>query len=222
MRGTPYLFVLLLLSPAASQQQQQVPNGAISGVVVKSNGERARNLRLTARSLFPPGGVHSGDFPHVRTNDSGEYRFQKLPLWGAYLIYADDERAGYSLVTTGPLDQHTDAEITPERPEATFDLYLPPRAGFIQIHPTNRRTRSSIRQMMTVWVSPMDKPVGPGSFTMSCYSDHVILVAPDQNLLLHVRVDGFREWDESVGAGKPISVSSGRRLTLNVQLDPTE
>lgn len=116
---------------------------------------------------------------------------------------ADDEAAKYSRVSTGPLELHTDVEITPEHPEAAFNLYSPPRAGFIQIHLTNRATGRAIREMMTVWVSPMDKPGGPGSFTISCYSDHVILIPPDQNLLLHVKADGFREWNESVGTGKP-------------------
>jgi hypothetical protein len=216
-----YLFALLLFSPAVSQQQLQAPHGTISGVVVQPNGEPARSLRLTARISFPTGG-RSGDFPHARTNDLGEYRFQKLPLSGAYLIYADDEAAGYSLTSTGPSDSHTDVEIAPEYPDATFNLYLPSRAGFIQIHLTNRRTGRAIRKMMTVWASPADKPGPLGSFTISCYPDHVILVPPDQNMLLHVKADGFSEWDESVGTGRPVSAASGSRLTLDVQLDPAE
>jgi hypothetical protein len=74
---------------------------------------------------------------------------------------------------------------------------------------------------MTVWVSLMEKP-DPGLFTMDCYSDHDVLVPPDENLLLHVKSDGFREWDESAGTGKPINVLTGSVLTLNVQLDPAE
>jgi hypothetical protein len=213
-----YFLLLLLLSPAVSQQQQPLPNGTISGLVFKRNGEPARNLRLTARPSFLMGG-HSGDFPHARTNNLGEYRFQKLPLWGKYFIFADDEIAGYSQASTERLDSHAEVEITPEHPESEFNLYLPPRAGFIQIHLTNRTTRAVIRRMMTVWVSPMDSP-NSGLFTISCYSDHVILIPPDQNLLLHVRADGFSEWDESVQTGKPINVSSGGRLIMNVQLDP--
>jgi hypothetical protein len=48
------------------------------------------------------------------------------------------------------------------------------------------------------------------------------LVPPDRNLLLHVTANGFREWDESVGRGKPINVPSETTLTLNVQLDPID
>jgi hypothetical protein len=78
---------------------------------------------------------------------------------------------------------------------------------------------------MTITVAPIEKPDShvfndPGVFTMSCDSDRMILVPPDRNLLLHVKSDGFREWDESSGTGKPVNVPSGNRLTLDVQLDP--
>lgn len=96
-------------------------------------------------------------------------------------------------------------------------VHLPPKAGFVQIHLTNRRTIVGISGMR-VAVMPMENPDSP-LFTMSCYSNHVILVPPDKNLLLHVTSDGFREWDESVGRGKPIHLPSGTRLTLDVQLD---
>ena len=54
---------------------------------------------------------------------------------------------------------------------------------------------------MTMAVTSMERPTP--IFTMSCYSDYVILVVPDRNLLLHVKLDGFREWDESIGTRKP-------------------
>jgi hypothetical protein len=114
----------------------------------------------------------------------------------------------------------------PEQPKAEFNPSLPPKAGFIQIHLTNRRTGGAI-PAMTIAVKPMEKPdarlfTDPHVFTMSCYSDHVILVPPSENLLLHVKSDGFREWDERVGKGKLVNVPSGSLLMLNVQLDPAE
>jgi hypothetical protein len=49
-----------------------------------------------------------------------------------------------------------------------------------------------------------------------------MMVPPDRNLIIHVTADGFREWDESIGGGKPIFVPSGTRLTLAVQLEPED
>jgi hypothetical protein len=215
-----WLLVLLLFSPVVAQRLQNRPNGTIYGVVVAVNGEPARNLRLIARSLLATGGGHSGDFPHTRTNQAGEYRFQKLPL-ASYIVYADDEAAGYSRVSTGqPGGSVSEAEITADHPEAEFDFTLPPKAGFIRIYLTNRKTRAPISDM-TVSVLPPDKP-DSGLFILTGDSAQLILVPPDRNLLLHVTAEGFREWDESIGTGRPVNVPSGRRLVLDVQLDPLD
>jgi hypothetical protein len=74
---------------------------------------------------------------------------------------------------------------------------------------------------MRVALMPTENPVSP-LFTMSCYSNHVILIPPDKSLLLHISSDGFREWNESIGKGKPIHLASGARLKIDVQLEPTE
>jgi hypothetical protein len=214
-RKWAYVLVLLLLSPAFSQQH---PNRIIFGVVVRANGEPARNLRLTAKPSPSPGG-HSGDFPHTRTNNLGEYRFQNLPSWGMYMIYADDEAVGYSRTSTCPVDWHTDAIITPEHPEAEFNFSLARQSGFIRIHLTSRRTGAAIHTMR-VSVLPLDKE--GACFGMSGGSDHAILVPPDQNLLIHVSSEGFREWDESIGAGRPINVPSGAVVVLDIQLEPLD
>jgi hypothetical protein len=80
---------------------------------------------------------------------------------------------------------------------------------------------------MTIRVVPMGNPDArlfhdAGVFTESCSSDTVILVPPSENLLLHVKSSGFKEWDESVGKGKPLNVPSGGLLTLDVLLEPEE
>jgi hypothetical protein len=117
-------------------------------------------------------------------------------------------------------EQKPEVELTPEHPEAELKVLLPPRAGFIQIHLTNQRTGAGISGMRVALI-PTESPASP-LFTISCYSNHVILVPPDKNLLLHVTSDGFREWDESVGRGKPIHLSSGTRLILAIQLEPSK
>ena len=100
----------------------------------------------------------------------------------------------------------------------------------------NRRLRSltpatptnAVLSVMAIYHQPMptEKPdshlfTDPGVLTISCSSDRMVLVPPDKNLLLHVKSDGFREWDESIGMGKPVNVPFGNRLTLEVQLDPS-
>ena len=218
---TAFLFVaFLLLATAVSQQRDKPrPKGAIQGITIGDDGQPAKGIRLTAH---PVGGVVRGPvFPSAITNDTGEYRFENLPRWGRYSVYAEDDDAGYSRFSTGPADcESWEVEVTPAHPEAEFKVYLPPKAGFLQIHLTNRSRGFDISRMRVV-VMPTEGPESPG-LTIVGGSSHVILVPPDKNLLLHVTSDGFREWDESVGSGKPLYLPSGARLTLDVQLEPSD
>jgi len=220
-----FFFLGLLLFSVAVAQEKPAPGGSVYGLVITSQGEPAKRLTLAA---MPMGVALSAVIPHTETNDRGEYRFENLPWWGKYTVYADDEKAGYSSYSTGPTgSSHApEVEVTPESPTAELNLSLSPKAGFVQIRLTNRRTGGAI-PAMTIAIASHEKPdarlfTDPHVFTMSCYSDHVVLVPPDENLLMHVKSDGFREWDESVGRGKPINVPSGGVLTLNVRLDPAE
>src|SRR6185437_13626400 len=215
------LFLGLLLCSSAAAQDKPSPSGSVYGVVVTSAGARAKRLTLAA---MPLGVALSAKIPHTKSNDRGEYRFENLPWWGRYRVYGEDEEAGYSAYSAGD-DPLPEAEVTPEHPMTELSFTLPPKAGFIHIHLKNRQTGRAI-SAMTITVVPIEKPDShvfndPGVFTMSCDSHGIILVPPDRNLLLHVKSDGFREWDESIGTGKPVNVPSGNRLRLDVQLDPS-
>ena len=217
---TALVFVgLLLLAASAQQNDESHPNGVIHGIAIGQNGQPAKRIGLTAEPL----GVALGAvLPHTRTNDAGEYRFENVPWWGRYTVYADDEDAGYSSFSTGPAgdSKPPEVEIAPEHPEAEMTVMLPPKAGFIQIHLTNHKTGADI-SAMRVALMPQESPASP-VLTMSCYSNHVILMPPDKSLLLHITSDGFREWNESIGRGKLIHLASGSHLKLDVQLDPAE
>jgi len=217
---TALVFVGILLLAAASAQQNDEPrpNAVIHGIAVGRYGQPAKRIGLTAEPL----GVGLGaKLPHTRTNDAGEFSFESIAWWGRYTVYADDEDAGYSSFSTGPSGGLSPVvELTPEHPEAELQVLLPSKAGFIQVHLTNRETGAGI-SAMRVALMLQENPASP-VFTMSCYSNHVILVPPDKNLLLHVTSDGFREWNESTGKGKVVHLASGARLKMDVQLEPTE
>jgi hypothetical protein len=214
-----FVYFVLLANAVAQQRTEPPPKGVIYGIAIGQDGQAAKGIELNAEPLGVF--VFKGMRPHAKTNDAGEYRFENLD-WGRYTVYAEDEKAGYSRISTGPSgNRHpAEVEVTPEHPEAEFKVYLPPKAGFLQVHLTNRRTAVGISGMQ-VALMPMENPESP-LFTMSCYSSQVILVPPDKNLLLHVTSDGFHEWDDSVGRGKPLHMASGTRLTLEVQLEPSD
>jgi hypothetical protein len=212
-----YIGVLLLATATTQQQGKSRPNGVIYGIAIDQDGQPAKGIILGADRLDV--GLAGGS-SRVKTNNAGEYRFEHLN-WGRYIVYAEDEEAGYSRYSTGPADdtQSSAVELTPEHGKAEHKVQLPPKAGFLEIHLTGRRTGGASIFGMRVAVMPMENPESP-LFTMGCASGHVVLVPPDKNLLLHVSSDGFREWDESAGSGKPLYLPSGTRLVLDIELDP--
>jgi hypothetical protein len=131
----------------------------------------------------------------------------------------EDDDAGYSTDLAEETGEPAEVEISPEHPDAAFQVVLPPKAGLLQVHLTNRRTGERIK-WMSVTVEPTEGPRSSDNHTSK--SSETILVPPDRNLILHIWADGFREWDESVGAGKAIFVQSGTRLTLAVDLEPVQ
>ena len=219
MRLSRFIISCLLLTSAFGQQPEAAQQtGVIHGVAFLSDGQPAQRIRLEA---FPSGGnfVIAGILPFTKTNDQGGYRFENLQF-GSYMIVADDENAGYSASSrpTHADRSPIDVEISFEHPIAELTVNLPPKAGFLRIHLTNKATGADLKEMEVVVMSS-DKPESP-VFTESCIVDHLVLVPPDEHLLLHVSSKGFREWSESIGAGKEIYVLSGDQLKLDVTLEP--
>ena len=141
---TTFVFVgfMLLAAAVAQQHDEPRPNWVIYGIALGQDGQPTKGIGLTASPL---GVGLAAVLPHVRTNDAGEYRFANIPWWGKYTVYAEDEDAGYSIFSTGAgRSEPSEVELTPEHREAELKVYLPPRAGFVQIHLTNRRTGGGI------------------------------------------------------------------------------
>jgi hypothetical protein len=209
---TVFFLLIVLTTSAAPAQQDEQPQriGVIYGTLIGRDGHPVPALRVTA---FPVGVGIAGKLPVVKTDSDGKYRFEKLKL-GRYTVYAHDEEAGYPDYSSSFYlgDTRTpEVELTVEHPEAELRVELPPKAGFLQIHLTDRNTGTEIRTMRAklaladnpnLWIST------------SCYSSQVLLLPPDKDVQLHLTSDGFGAWDRS------IHLRSEERLTSNVQLEP--
>lgn len=210
---------LFLSSGPAQQPDTRSEKGVIYGTVVAPDGTPAMVIGLEGQPL---GVGFATLLPHTRTDIRGHYRLTNIPWWGRYTVCADDANAGYSVFSTGCPDPGQTREVTlsPEHPEGEFNFRLPPKAGFLQVHVTNRRNGRVIPGVV-VSVTSVDHPDRP-ILTQSSDSTHFVLLPPDKDLLLHITSPRFHEWDESAVAGKIVRVTSGSRLTLDVQLEPSE
>ena len=209
---------LLFASALAGQPAQHPAGGRIYGAVVDHAGQPARGVTLCAMPL----GIALGTaLRTTKTDAQGKFRFENLSWLGRYTILGSDPEAGYSEFALWPSDSGPVQEVilSPQHPEAEFNFRLPPPAGFLHIHLTNSRTGEAIPGMV-VSVYPADRP-DQSIFSGTSGSDRTILVAPDRNLLLHIKSQGFKEWNESVGKGKPIRVASGAQVTVDVKLEPS-
>jgi hypothetical protein len=207
---------LLLALPAVAQNQAENPNiGAIYGTVITQEELPAKGLILNA---LPLGVVLGMALPWTKTDDAGAFRFEHLPL-GRYTVFAEDEAQGYSQAGTGTKQGNPiEVELTAEHPEAESNLRLPPKGGFLRIDLTNQKSGAVISAMGVKVMSAGNPP--KWIFSRGYFSNQPLLVPSDENLLIHVTSDGFREWDRSAGNGKLIRIAPGDSLTLDVQLEP--
>jgi hypothetical protein len=187
---------LLVANALAQQPDRSAPAGVIYGIVSDQNGHPSAGIGLTA---FPLGVPVGGILPTTKTDQNGKYTFRQLPWWGRYTVYPEDELAGYSSLITGQANPGHPGVVTlsPQHPEEELDFRLPPRAGFLHIRLTNRRNGDVIPSVRVSVASPQDH--GRLLFSRSCSSDRVILLPPDEDLLVHIMSPGFSEWDGSAG-----------------------
>jgi hypothetical protein len=217
MRWLPLFGTLVCLPILIAQNQatQSSYRGEIYGTVITTEGTPAKGLTLNAQPL---GVILATPLAWTKTNDAGAYRFDHLQ-WGRYTVYAEDKEAGYSIFSTGPsgLGNWPEVEITAGHPSAEFNVHLPPPAGFLIFQLANRSTGAAISGVEVTVMSGDATPklIFSGGFSLP----DPILVPSDRDLLLHVTSWGFKEWEESVGAGRHIRIAPGSRVTLDVQLE---
>jgi hypothetical protein len=159
------------------------------------------------------------------TSQGGEYHFRPLPLGEKYSVFADNTRAGDPRFRPFRPPRTGIVELTADHPNAELRIDLRPKVGILMIRLTDRTTGRFIPRGV-VKVRVADDPGSEWSElwadSSNClfFPDCAIPVPPDKQLLVHVASTGFREWDGSVGKGKPLLVHSGARLTWDIQLEP--
>lgn len=215
---------LLFAFPASGQHYPQEPQcrGVIHGVVLGQNGQPVSDLNVI---LYPLGVDLGVLLPQMKTDQRGEYRFEHV-CSGRYSVFIEDEKAGYPY-SSPYLNRFLyggripEVKITDTSLDAQLPVNVPPKPAQLQVRLTNSKTKARIlRADIDLRVSRKRRLTTYCDESISCDSKPFFLVPPDQDVLLHVTSNGFHEWKESAGRGKPIRVRSGEILTIDAALDP--
>jgi hypothetical protein len=204
---TPLVLAVLLLTASALGQQ-----GLINGIAIDRDGQPVKGIALTAWNTAPR--ELQGPEPNALTNQHGEYRFEHLPL-GTYVVCADDQRAGYALYTCARQNPAATVTLTVEKPEGEVRVDLPQQDGFLEIHVINQESGGPVPALRVEaeWENELRLKI-----KATWHENHVVLLPPDTEVMMHVSAPGFRAWEDDAGTGKLIYLRPGAKVKLDVQL----
>jgi hypothetical protein len=198
--------------------------GVVHGVVIGQDHKPWSGVNL----ILEPVGDYDYVLPRTKTDQRGEYRFQKV-CTGKWGVFVEDKEAGYA--SSG---RHMnwflygrwspEVKITDKNLDAQLDVDAPPKGGMLVVHLTNSVTHTKISRIEVELIVSRKQRMGfscENSESSPC-GDGPFLVPPNQDVKLHVTSKGFYEWKESVGRGKLIHLSAGEAMTIDVELDPIQ
>lgn len=219
------VFILFLLVSirmhAQSVIQRPECGGVIRGVVYDRSGHRMKGISVVA---WPLGVLVEGILPSVATNEMGEYRFEHVCV-GRYTVVVEDKKAGYPRTSPWMNEvlygvRPAGVKLTAKHPQVELPLYVPPQPGLTEVQVSNRETKAEVLKFsVKLTVSRQRRREAAFEFDPKV-KDREIQVPPDQDVILHVTADGFREWHESARCGKLMHIASGTRVPLEVKLEP--
>lgn len=217
MKSAAILVCSLLFTCGLAQTRESVvAEGSIYGIAVNSDGQPAKGMVLTA---FPLGVTLGAALPATRTNDWVFIAWKRFPGGDASPFLRVTKKAGYSQFSTSPLGNNPpEVSIDIDHPKAQRDIHLPRKAGCLLVNLINSRTKIPI-SLMRVELMKAAEPTKV-VFSIGYSADHVGLIPPDEDLLVHIISEGFMEWSESLDKGRLIHLSSGTEPKLLVELEP--
>ncbi len=197
--------------------------GIIHGVVFARDGKPWSGIGV----VLEPVGAYNYVLPRAKTDQQGEYRFEKV-CSGRWGVFVEDKEAGYP--HSGRLmnwflygSWSPEMKITDKNLDGQLNVNVPPKPGMLVVHLADSKTKAKIPRIeleLKVNRKRWARHSCEDSESFSC-EGYSFLVPPDQDVRLHVASKGFQEWKATSGRGKFIHVPSGELQTINVELDRT-
>ena len=197
-------------------------HGAVHGTLFGQDGKPWGGIRLI---LDPPGDINYM-LPSTRSNERGEFRFDKVcnGIWG---VFVQDEKAGCPFCDRyqnkflyGSIPP--DSEITDLNPDVQLDVHSPPKPGTLVVRLLNRKTNAIIpygKLELRVNRKRREETSCDETTAVTC-ADGSFPVPPGIAVKLRIRAKGFREWENGAGRGHILHIPSGEVQTVVAELRP--
>jgi hypothetical protein len=214
------LALALTVATASANITDPKCNGVIHGVALNQDGQPVRRIQLM---LLPMEVDVNYILPRAITNEMGAYRFENV-CSGRFTVVVDDEQAGYpSFIWAadfldGPKSMPQEVSIVPGGAEVELAVAVSSKAGVLDLRVRNRRTGREIKNVQVMLRSKRSNR----DWIAFNSDDRNVLAPSNTELLLRVKADGFREWQEAAGEGKPIRLRPGAHLKVKAQLEPEQ
>ena len=217
MKKATVLLFLVVTARIRGQSPLQRPEctGIIHGIVYALSGQPAPGVKLSAVPL----GVDMAVFlPTVKSDQSGEYRFEHL-CRGQYAVVPDDPTAGYPVASPYLNEFLYGTRMIAVRlnwlhRRAELPVHLPPKPGSMLLHVRDSKTNTEIRKLKARLRVPGQRRFPEISFECDDNGrDCRYLVPPDKNVILLVNVEGYKEITRS------ISVVAGTQTILDLNVE---
>jgi hypothetical protein len=187
------------------------------GVALNEDGQPVRRVQLM---LLPIGTDVNDILPRTITDEAGAYRFENI-CPGQFTVVVEDEGAGYpsfvwaAYFLDGTKNKTQEVSIAPRGPEVELPVPVPSKAGVLDLRVRNRRTGREIKNVQVIL-----KSQGSNRDWVTLNSDDRKVHVPfNTDLLLRVKADGFRQWQETAGEGRPIRLAPGGHLIVKARLE---
>jgi hypothetical protein len=215
MHGRAFI-TLVAIAELLICSELQAQAGQINGVVTDEAGSPVAHAQVSPQLK----GVYVRHTLRtiVKTDDKGRFEVDGLRM-GEYAVYAFKEDEGYPdisipLYRTRPAPG---ARLSADHPTANVNVVIGPKGGIV---------RASVRDAVTHAPLPsqlvLQKADGSAMVYLSEAPDFQVLLPADTEVLLEVRVEGYKPWVYASGGRSTMRLKSGEYMRIEVEAMPME
>jgi hypothetical protein len=194
----------------------QAQAGQINGVVTDEAGTPVAQAQVSPhlRGVYVTHALRI----IVKTDDKGRFEVHGL-MMGEYDVYAFKEAEGYPDVSI-PLYRTRlapRARLSADHPTAKVNVVIGPKGGIVSACVRDAVTHAPLPSQLV-----LQKADGSAMVYLSEAPDFQVLLPADTEVLLEVRVEGYKPWIFASGGRSTIRLKSGEHMKIDVEAIPVQ